>query len=113
MPFEMSLWRVAGSKLEELPPTGLDQEQRLEEWIAADPSVLGMDLAVIGRQVPTAFGGRLDLLALDGEGNCVVLELKRGRSPREAVAQLLDYGSWIKDRSYAELEQVTQAYRKG
>ena len=33
---------------------------------------------------------------LDGDGNLVVLELKRNRTPREVVAQLLDYGSWVR-----------------
>lgn len=108
MSFEMTLWRVAGSKLDPISPAHLEQEQRLEDWIAKDPSILGMDIALIGRQVQTAYGGRVDLLALDPDANCVVLELKRGRTPREVVAQLLDYGSWIKDVSYDELDQIAQ-----
>jgi RecB family endonuclease NucS len=88
MPFETMLWKVAGTQLQPVAVTALDQEQRLEDWIAADPSILGMELAIIGRQVQTAFGGRVDLLALDSEGNCVALELKRGRTPREVVAQV-------------------------
>jgi hypothetical protein len=112
MAFEMILWRVAGTKLQEIPISGLDQEQRLEDWIATDPSILGMDLAIIGRQVPTAFGGKIDLLALDGDANCVILELKRGRTPREVVAQLLDYASWINDLGYNELERIAQNYRQ-
>jgi hypothetical protein len=67
-----------------------------------------MELAIIGRQVQTAFGGKIDLLALDPDGNCVALELKRGRTPREIVAQLLDYASWIKDLSFNELDQIAQ-----
>lgn len=112
MPFEMTLWKVAGTKLQEILVSHLDQEERLEDWIAADPSVTGMNLAILGRQVQTAFGGKIDLLALDADANCVLLELKRGRTPREVVAQLLDYGTWIKDLGYNELEQVTQRYRQ-
>lgn len=112
MSFEMSLWRVAGTKLQDIHMAHLDQEQRLEDWIAADASILGMDLAIIGRQVQTAFGGKIDLLALDSDANCVILELKRGRTPREVVAQLLDYGSWVKDLGYNELEQIAQRYRQ-
>jgi Endonuclease NucS len=107
MPFEMTLWRVAGSKLDIIAPAHLEQEQRLEDWIAKDPSILGMDIALIGRQVQTAFGGRIDLLALDRDANCVVLELKRGRTPRDLVAQLLDYGAWVKDLGYNELDQIS------
>jgi hypothetical protein len=112
MAFEMTLWKVAGSKLQSLSAAILDQEQRLEDWIAADPSIVGMDLAIIGRQVQTAFGGRIDLLALDADGNCVALELKRGRTPREVVAQLLDYGSWIRGLGYNELDQIAQRWHQ-
>src|SRR5215218_1485186 len=81
MSFEMMLWKVVGTKLQPIVLSALDQEQRLEDWIAADPSILGMELAIIGRQVHTAYGGVIDLLALDPDGNCVALELKRGRPP--------------------------------
>lgn len=110
MPFEMSLWRVAGSKLDPIASAHLEQEQRLEDWIAKDPSILGMDIALIGRQVQTSVGGRIDLLALDRDANCVVLELKRGRTPREVVAQLLDYGAWVKDLGYNELDRIAQRW---
>ncbi len=110
MPFEMALWRVAGPKLEKIEPAHLDQEQRLEDWIASDPSILGMDMAIVGRQVQTNFGGKIDLLAIDRDANCVVLELKRGRTPREVVAQLLDYGAWVKDLGYSELDQIAQRW---
>jgi hypothetical protein len=112
MPLEMTLWRVAGSKLESISQAQLDQEQRLEEWIVKDPSILGMDIALIGRQVQTDFGSRLDLLALDRDANCVVLELKRGRTPREVVAQVLEYGAWVKNLGYNELDQIAQGWKQ-
>jgi hypothetical protein len=110
MPFEMALWQVEGQNLIVIPAAKLDNEQRLEDWIATDPSILGMEIAIVGRQVQTPFGGRIDLLGLDREANCVVLELKRSRTPREVVAQLLDYGSWVKDIGYNELDQIAQRW---
>jgi len=100
--------------LDPIASTRLEQEQRLEDWIAADPSILGTNipLAIIGRQVQTTFGGRVDLIAIDPDANCVVLELKRGRTPREIVAQVLDYGSWVKDLTYNDLEQIAQHWAK-
>jgi hypothetical protein len=108
MSFEMTLWRVVDSRLEMIAPAHLEQERRLEDWIAKDPSILELDIAIIGRQVQTDFRGRIDLLALDRNANCVILELKRGRTPREVVAQLLDYGAWVKDLGYSELDQIAQ-----
>lgn len=112
MTFEMALWRVAGKQLERLPPSRLDQEQRLQEWIYQDPSVLGIELAILGREVQTAYGGRIDLLAVDRNANCVILELKRDRTPREIVAQVLDYATWVKDLGYAELDQICQTQKQ-
>jgi len=108
MAFEMRLWKVAGPNLETLVVSRLDQEQRLQDWISKDPSLLGMDLMIIGSQVQTGFGGRIDLLALDADANCVILELKRDRTPREVVAQTLEYAAWIRGVGYGELDQISQ-----
>lgn len=68
---------------------------------------------VVGRQVTTAFGKLIDLLAVDAEGNLTVVELKRDRTPREVVAQVLDYASWVevlnKRVSNAELNLIKRA----
>lgn len=97
MAFRMNLWSVDGPNLNEVATSDLDLEDRLEDWLAQDPSLLGIDLLIIGRQVQTEYGGRIDLLGLDGEANTYVLELKRGRTPRDVVAQVLDYASWVKE----------------
>ena len=92
MSFKINLWQVADSKLVELDSKPLDSEGRLEAWLANDPTLLGVDVLIVGRQVVTDHGGRIDLLGLDKDANCIVIELKRGRTPRDVVAQLLDYG---------------------
>ena len=48
---------------------------------------------LIGRQVRTSFGGIIDLLAIAPDGSLVLIELKRDKTPREIVAQALDYAS--------------------
>ena len=106
MTVRMDLWKVEGSRLLALPTETLDVEERLEEWIHNDPTLLGMDLLIIGRQVVTPYGGRIDLLSLDSDANTVVLELKRGRTPRDVVGQVLDYASWVKDLSYDDLDRI-------
>jgi hypothetical protein len=59
-------------------------------------------------------GGKfVDLLALDPQGDLYVIELKRDRTPREVVAQALDYGSWAKDVDYERLSDIYGAYQTG
>ena len=111
MSLRMQLRRVEGNRLVELPLGNLDSEERLEDWIYADASLLGMELLMLGRQVVNPHGGRIDLLALDEEGNTVVLELKRGRTPREVVAQVLDYASWVQGLSYDDLDRICKKHR--
>jgi hypothetical protein len=110
MPFSMKLWQVQGKDLQEINREALNDEQRLEDWVAKDPSILGIDVLVIGRQVTTASHGRIDLLAIDGEANLVVLELKRDKTPREIVAQALDYASWVNGLSYEQIETITKDF---
>lgn len=95
MPMEMGIWRIDGDAPRRLGTARLPSEATLEDYLEQDPSLLGERLLVIGRQVPTAHGKFIDLLAIDAEGNLRVLELKRDRTPRDAVAQVLDYGSWV------------------
>lgn len=80
MPISMKLWRVVQeTELKELPTSSLEAEYILEDWIAKDSSLLGMELLMIGRQVTTDFGGRIDLLAIDRQGDVTIIELKTDR----------------------------------
>ena len=106
----MKLWKVSGEKLAEVSKSVLNKEERLENWIVANPAILGMDVLLIGQQVITTYGGEIDLLAMDREANLVILELKRDRTPREVVAQTLDYASWVKPLSYQELDAITHDF---
>ena len=112
MPLEMGLWRV-DDKPVRIDTAAMPLESRLEQLIEDDPTILGEQLLMIGRQVPTAFGGFIDLLAIDVEGVVHVLELKRERTPREVVAQVLDYGSWAQTLGQEEIRSLFANYRPG
>ena len=91
------LWKVRPDQPPaEIPSTQVDFEDKLEDWLESDVSLLDANLLVIGRQVLTDFGGAIDLLCLDSSGDTVVIELKRGKTPRDVTAQALDYASWVK-----------------
>ncbi len=95
MSVEVGFWRVDGDQ-RKIHFTPMPDERRLEDIITRDLDVVDPNLLLIGRQVSTAFGTLIDLLALDADGNLVVIELKRAKTPREVIAQLLDYGSWVR-----------------
>jgi len=95
MPVQMGMWRIDGDTPRRLSAATLPSEATLEQYLEKDPSLLGDRLLVIGRQVKTPHGKLIDLLAMDGDGNLHVLELKRDKTPRDVVAQVLDYGSWV------------------
>jgi RecB family endonuclease NucS len=67
----------------------------IQGWLAERPELLGLDLLIIGRDVTTTYGGSIDLLGIDAEGNLAILELKRDRTPRDIIAQVLDYASYV------------------
>ncbi|MBI1377785.1 MAG: hypothetical protein GC157_09935 [Frankiales bacterium] len=110
MPLDVGLWRVDGG-FSRLEASGMPTERRLEDLIEADPSVLGTPLLILGRQVATPHGKFVDLLAIDGDGALHVLELKRDRTPRDVVAQTLDYGSWVQTLSHDDVREVYEKYR--
>lgn len=113
MTLEMGLWRADGPRLTRLSPTPIALERQLEDYIEADPLLLGERLLILGRQVPTAHGGFIDLLAVDGDGIVHVLELKRDRTPRDVVAQALDYGSWVAGLDRTDIVEMFERHRPG
>jgi Predicted nuclease of the RecB family len=99
MPIEVGIWRI-DSGTERVPFSSLETERRLEDVLQQDISLLDPTLMVLGRQVRTSSGKLIDLLAIDAQGDMVVVELKRAKTPREVVAQVLDYASWVDTLGY-------------
>lgn len=113
MSIEIGVWRIhEDSELHPVPLSGMDYEQRLQDIIAADTTIIDPRLMVIGREVATTHGGRIDLLAIDADGNLIVVELKRGQTPREVVAQALDYGSWVRNLPSEEIADIFVDYQR-
>lgn len=112
MPIKHAIWRV-GSKPSPLKVTSLASEQQLEEMIIAAPEVLSGEWLLIGRQEQTGFGGRVDLLAIAPDASLVLIELKRNRTPREVVAQALDYASWVESLTADKIAQIYRRFSNG
>jgi hypothetical protein len=112
---EIKTWQIVEGKLQAVH-TALKNEGRtepydLEPWIASQPDIVGSDLLIVGRQVPTR-SGPIDLLAIDRAGNTVIVELKRDELPRECLAQAIDYASDVADWTVEHLGEVCAAYLK-
>jgi len=93
MAIEHSVWKM-GQKPQQLRQVKIESEAALEECIFQDIAVLNDGWMLIGRQVRTDFDKYVDLLAVDADSNLVVIELKKHRTPRDVVAQTIDYASW-------------------
>ena len=112
MPVKHAIWKV-GSKPIPLSTSTLPNEQQLEDMILAAPEILSSEWMLIGRQEQTGQGGRIDLLAIAPDASLVLIELKRNRTPREIVAQALDYASWVEELSTDKIAQIFQRFSGG
>jgi len=106
--------QISQAELVEASKVKLDLEAHLESWLAQSPWAIAQEpILVIGRQ-PTASNEDAtifpDLLGLDKEGNLVIVELKKGKTPREVVAQLLEYASWANDLSDDTILNIASHY---
>jgi hypothetical protein len=111
MPIKTEMWRI-DKGLEKVTFSSLEAERRLESVLDQDISIIDPSLLVIGRQVPTSFGKYIDLLGIDSEGHLAIIELKRDKTPRDVVAQTLDYASWVQGLTYDEIKRIYSEYNK-
>lgn len=92
---------------------GFQERRDIQEWVAANPSILGDDLLVIGKE----FSGfdrtneRLDLLAVDQDGRLVVIELKRDDTGADAHWQAIKYASYLRRASVKHIVEMLANYR--
>lgn len=102
------------SKLEEktFSQLGFKERENLQEWLAGNPEALGENLLIIQKE----FDGfndtneRLDLLALDKQGNIVVIENKLDDSGRDVTWQVLKYASYCASLSKDNIKDIYQNY---
>ena len=116
----MAIFRLEGddmssAKLVIAVETDIELECHLESWLENSPVALIQDEYIlwIGRQTSATDEDRTiypDLLGVDAAGNLVIVELKKGRTPREVMAQLLEYAAWAAELSDARIREIAEAY---
>lgn len=90
----------------------LGERQHLQEWLANQPDALGEDLLIIQKE----FDGfadtreRLDLLAVDTDGQLVVIENKLDDSGRDVAWQALKYAAYVSSLTKAQIVDIYQQY---
>lgn len=112
MPIKHAIWTVDANP-QALVTTRLPSEAFLEEMIITRPEIVSGEWMLIGRQEHTGFGGRIDLLAIAPDASLVLIELKRDRTPREVVAQAIDYAAWVEQLTPDKIAQIYQRFSKG
>ena len=91
---------------------GFRERDHLQEWIAKNPAVLGEELLIIQKEFDgfSDTNERLDLLALDKDGNLVVIENKLDDTGRDVVWQALKYVSYCSTLSTSQILKIYQQY---
>lgn len=111
----MPIWKITPKGPVQVTETTLKEEQLLEEhledWIVANHQLLGERLLIIGRQVMIPdIRDRVDVLALDAQGNAVIIELKRGKLKDPVDMQALRYASYIAKWSFEDFENQARIH---
>lgn len=91
---------------------GVKERQDIEEWVENQPEILNEELLIIQKE----FDGfddtseRLDLLALDIEGNLVVIELKRDDSGKDVNWQAIKYVAYCSTLTFEDILEIYSHY---
>jgi RecB family endonuclease NucS len=108
VPIRNAIWTVSENP-QSLVEARLPSERALEDMIVAAPRILSDEWMLIGRQERTGASGIIDLLAIAPDAALILIELKRDRTPREVVAQAIDYACWIENLETDEIAAITTA----
>ena len=101
--------------LEKVVSQSIDYEKLFESWLENSPDVLLEEETIlwIGRQLNIQVGDGNkypDLIGINSKGDIVICELKKGKTPREVIAQILEYASWAKSLTYEDLNNICKRY---
>lgn len=105
---ETKIWKVSNDRLTELNKSNLDLEERIHKWIENDIKIILPNAILLGSKIKTDHSKEIDLLAIDSNGDLIVIELKKGTTPREVIAQTLDYAAWVATLKADDINAILQ-----
>lgn len=87
------------------------KEKNIENWMATEPKLLFSNpdaVMIIAQEI----SGELmaDLLAVDSQGNLIIIEIKRNWSDRNTVGQILDYAARLASWKYEDFNDRWKKY---
>ena len=93
---------------------GFKERGDIQEWIAANPKILGDGLLIIAKEFSDfdRTNERLDLLAVGKDGRLVIIELKRDDSGTDAHWQAIKYASYLQQVKKQDIIRMFSEYRR-
>ncbi|MCY4474795.1 MAG: endonuclease NucS [Chloroflexi bacterium] len=93
---------------------GLEERRDIQEWVVANPEILGDDLLIIAKEFSDfdRTSERLDLLAIDRDGRLVIIELKRDHSGADAHWQAIKYASYLRHATHEDILRMLATYER-
>lgn len=79
-------------------------------WLEKAPDILGEKLLIIGKNYRLSSGRHVDLLALDRQGNVVIIELKRDSSVISVDWQSVIYAAYFADFTSEDICHIYADY---
>lgn len=104
--------RISSVNVKCFSELGFTERKHLQEWLTYQSDALGEELLIIQKE----FDGfddtreRLDLLALDKDGNLVIIENKLDDSGRDVVWQVIKYASYCASLTKGQIVDIYQQY---
>lgn len=111
----MEIYRVHGDDLDRIPERPVEYEHDLQSHLlkADGAKIGGVRMMYVSQEgTPDEEGGFFDILGIDENGDAVVVELKRGKTPRLVVSQALEYASGIRREDYDRLDDRFREFRR-
>ena len=110
--YKVDLKNKSAKKLQQIRFSDLEIKEKfdIEVWIRKNPEILGEILLIISEQTLLPSGRQPDLLALDKNGNLVIVELKKDDSGKDVYWQAITYSANFSEYTYSDIINMYEKY---
>ena len=110
--YKVDLKNKTAKKLTPIQFKDLELEEKfdIEAWVRKNPKILGENLMIISEQKSLPSRRQPDLLALDKNGNLVIIELKKDDSGKDVYWQAITYAANFSEFTYSDIMDMYEKY---